>query len=200
MLQILKDIDEEIFIWINQSHTPFWDKVMVIASDKYFWIPFYAALLIFLFFNFKKKTFLLLVAIALAIGAADSFSSAFLKPFIARLRPCHDAALVGSINIVNGCGSRFGFVSSHAANSFALAIIIALVLPPKFNYLKLVLFFWAIVVSYSRIYLGVHYPGDVLGGALLGLLTGSLAWLLFQFLLQRLYRVNKTIIKKRKTD
>ena len=190
MLEILKHLDREIFIWINQTHTPFWDKVMVVASDKYFWIPFYAALLVFLFFNFKKKTYLLLAAIGLAIGAADSFSSAFLKPFVARLRPCHDAALANYINIVNGCGSKFGFVSSHAANSFALAIIIALVLPPKYTYLKLILFFWAVVVSYSRIYLGVHFPGDVLGGALLGLLTGSLAWYLFKILLQRFYPVS----------
>jgi len=187
VLQILRNIDRDIFIQINQLHTPFWDKVMVIASDKYFWIPFYAALLIFLFFNFKKRTYLLLVAIGLAIAAADSFSSAFLKPYVGRLRPCHDAALAKYVNIVNGCGGKFGFVSSHAANSFALAIIISLVLPPKYNYLKLILFFWAIVVSYSRIYLGVHFPGDVLGGALLGLITGSLAWYLFHWSLQKFY-------------
>ena len=160
---------------------------MITASDKYFWIPFYAALLIFLIYQFKKKTYLLLVAIAVAIAAADSFSSAFLKPFVGRLRPCHDAGLTKFINIVNGCGSKFGFVSSHAASSFALAIIIALVLPPKYNFLKLILFFWAVVVSYSRIYLGVHFPGDVLGGALLGLLIGSLAWYIFKILLQRFY-------------
>jgi len=187
VLQILNDLDQVLFIWINQSHSPFWDKVMVTASDKFFWIPFYAALLLLLVYHFKKKTYLLLVAIALAIAAADSFSSAFLKPFVARLRPCHDAALANSINIVDGCGGKFGFVSSHAANSFALAIIIALVLPPKYNYLKLILFFWAVIVSYSRVYLGVHYPGDVLGGALLGLLTGSLAWYFFKLLLPRFY-------------
>ena len=182
MLEYLKELDRSLFIQLNSHHTPFWDKIMVVASDKYFWIPFYALLLALFIYLFRIKSIVLLVAIGLAIAAADLFSSAFLKPLVARLRPCHDASLANLMNLVDRCGGKFGFVSSHAANSFALAIVVTLVLDKKYLPLKILLFIWAAVVSYSRIYLGVHFPGDILGGTIVGLIAGYLAFLFFRYI------------------
>lgn len=178
MLESLNNLDHELFVLLNGLHHPFWDKVMITASDKHFWIPFYAALLAFLIYLFRKRTYLLVPAIALTIGVADQVSSTFLKPWIARWRPCHDASLTQVINLVDGCGGKYGFVSSHAATSFGLAVLMAVALKPRYNWLKAVLFTWALVVSYSRIYLGAHFPGDILGGALVGSLSAlGVGWL-----------------------
>lgn len=189
MLQYLNKLDHELFVFLNGLHHPFWDKVMVTASDKYLWIPFYALLLGFLLYQFRRKSYLLLPAIALTIGAADSISSALLKPLVGRLRPCHDASLNQLIYLANGCGGSFGFVSSHAANSFGLAMLVSLILEPRYNWLKLLLFGWAALVSYSRIYLGAHFPGDVLGGALLGCLAAYVFGSLFRKLAGRKFPV-----------
>ena len=155
MLEYLKKLDQELFIFLHGLQHPFWDKIMITVSDKYFWIPFYAALLAFLIYLFRQKSYVLLPAIALTIGAADSISSAIFKPWVARLRPCHDASL---------------------------AVLLTLVLERRYNWLKAALFIWAAVVSYSRIYLGAHFPGDILAGALLG----SLSALVFGWLFRKL--------------
>ncbi|WP_026464553.1 phosphatase PAP2 family protein [Adhaeribacter aquaticus] len=185
MLQYLLNLDKDLFLQINGQHHPFWDVVMVWVSNKFFWIPFYIGLAAFLVYLFRKKSAGLVAIIGLAIASADLFSSAFLKPYVGRLRPCKDATLEGLINVVDVCGGKYGFVSSHAANSFALAMILALVLHPKYTWLKILLLIWAVVVSYSRVYLGVHYPGDILGGALLGSMVGYLWASLFKKLIIR---------------
>jgi undecaprenyl-diphosphatase len=187
VLEHLKTLDEQLLLYINSRHSPFWDKVMITASDKYFWIPFYALLLAFLLYRFRKQSYVLVPAIALTIGAADSISSAIFKPWVARLRPCHDATLAHVITLVDGCGGRFGFMSSHAANSFGLAVLMTVILERKFNWLKGLLFAWALVVSYSRIYLGAHFPGDIAGGALLGSLSALTFGLLFRRLADRYF-------------
>ena len=182
MLEYLKELDQELFIFLHGLQHPFWDKIMITVSDKYFWIPFYAALLAFLIYLFRKKSYVLLPAIALTIGTAENISSTILKPWVARLRPCHDASLAQVLHLVDGCGGSYGFVSSHAANSFGLAVLLTLVLERRYNWLKAALFIWAAVVSYSRIYLGAHFPGDILAGALLG----SLSALVFGWLFRKL--------------
>jgi undecaprenyl-diphosphatase len=182
VLENLKKLDHELFIFLNGLHHPFWDKIMITASDKYFWFPFYALLLAFLVYQFRKKSYLLLPAIALTIGAANSISSEIFKPWIARLRPCHDASLAQVINLVDGCGGSYGFMSSHAANSFGIAVLMMVTLERKYNWLKLLMLTWAAVVSYSRIYLGAHFPGDVVAGALLG----SISALFFGWLFRKL--------------
>lgn len=185
MLEDLKRLDQELFISINGYHSPFWDPIMVAISNRTFWIPFYAVLVAFLIYRFRRQSILMFLAVALSLVAADGISSRFIKPYVARLRPCHDSTLSDTINIVAGCGGKFGFLSSHAANSFAIAMLFSLMLPDKYRYFKIFTFIWAALISYSRIYLGVHFPGDVVGGALLGVFLGFLFGLLFKKVLLR---------------
>ncbi len=185
MLENLKRLDQEWFLAINGYHSPFWDPFMVAISDRKFWLPFYLILAAYLIYRHRRQSVLMFLAVAFSLIAADGISSRFIKPYFARLRPCHDATLSETINIVAGCGGKFGFLSSHAANTFAIAMLFALMLPARYRYFKIFVFIWAATISYSRIYLGVHFPGDVLGGALLGILLGLFFGWIFRLLLMR---------------
>lgn len=146
---------------------------MVFFTAREVWFPAYAVLLVVLIYLTGRRAGLLLPLLGLSVALADSISSRVFKPFFGRLRPCHDPLLTAKLNLVDGCGGQFGFMSSHAANAFALAVFIALVLPPRYRVGKWLLLAWAAVVSYSRIYLAAHFPSDILAGAALGSL---LAW------------------------
>jgi len=158
---------------------------MIFVSDKYVWVPAYLVFIIYLIYIFRRQGIAKLLMAILAISAADFIGAKFFKPGFGRLRPCHDPELAAVVDIVDGCGGKFGFVSSHAATTFALAMFMFLVLPPRYRWLKIALFAWAALISYSRIYLGVHYPGDVLIGALLGMFMAWLCQKLYQYILQR---------------
>lgn len=180
MIEHLINIDTGITLFLNGLNNSFFDTIMVIISGKFTWIPLY---LVFMFFAYKKtaniKVFVMfLVSIAVLITMADQSSVQLFKNVFERLRPCHCEQLKATIHIVNGhCGGQFGFVSSHATNTFALAVFLGLFFKnTKVTYL---LIFWAVVVAYSRIYLGVHYFGDVLGGAILGSIIAFLVYFIF---------------------
>lgn len=161
---------------------------MVFVSDKYVWLPFYLGLIGYLIWRYRRQSMYMLLMAVVAIGLADFIASGLFKPYFARLRPCHDPCLAEFINIVKGCGGRFGFISSHASTSFALAVFFNLVLSDRYLIFKIVLVAWAVVVSYSRIYLGVHFPGDILGGALLGSFLAYASALGYQLILRRYHR------------
>ncbi len=128
------------------------------------------------------KTFIIAIFIALTILLGDRISVVFFKEVFERLRPCHNPNLAGLVHIIdNHCGGQFGFVSSHATNSFALALFSGLLLKKHYKYILCIMIFWAALVSYSRVYVGVHYPGDVLGGAILGSIIGILVFWVMKF-------------------
>lgn len=139
-------------------------------SGKLIWAPLYLAILIYLGITYKRKFYIILIFIILAATLSDQ-SSVLVKNIVHRLRPCNDPSLTGLVHLVNGeCGGLYGFVSSHATNSFDVAMLSLLFIRKRWYSVSIII--WASVIGFSRIYLGVHYPGDVLCGSLLGAFVG----------------------------
>lgn len=194
MIEFIDSLDKDILIFLNGFHNPFMDSVMWWISSAPFWIPFYLVLLFFIGksrnMNWPnqnyKQWFFIGVSIGVAILLADQISSGFFKPFFERLRPSHNPELEGIVHLLTNAegniykGGMYGFVSSHAANSFAIAWFASTLINTKKAWL--VLMFWAALVSYSRIYLGVHYLGDIIGGTIVGLISGKIAAQLYFYL------------------
>jgi undecaprenyl-diphosphatase len=174
-MEYLNQLDTQLFMLINESHNAFFDPIMYWLSDKLFWIPMYLLIIFLMIRRYKMKGVLMLLFVGLVIALCDQTASGLLKNTVQRLRPSHEPALAGLIYLSKaGPGGLYGFASSHAANVFGLATFLYFVLGEKFKILKYWLFTWAILVGYSRIYNGVHYPGDVLAGALIGVVFGFL--------------------------
>jgi undecaprenyl-diphosphatase len=180
MLEFLDHIDRNLFLFLNGLNSPFWDQVMWWISDRLIWLPLYLLITGWLIYRFKWKVVIILVMVALLITLSDQSSVHLFKEVFKRLRPCHEPEISGLVHLVKGhCGGKYGFISSHAANTFAIATFTLLIIRSK--YYSIFIIFWATLVSYSRIYLGIHYPGDVLVGALYGFLIGVLIYRLFLF-------------------
>ncbi len=186
MIETLKQIDTELFLMLNSVHAPFWDKLMWHISGKLEWLPFYLLLIVLIIRRYKWKSVVVFVGLAITIVLADRISVVGFKEVFQRLRPSHDPQISHLVHIVNNYrGGHYGFVSSHAANSFGLAVFMACLFKNK--YWTITLLLWAFIVSYSRIYLGVHFPGDIIGGAILGSLCGLVGYALVKELLKKIH-------------
>ncbi|MBT3209390.1 MAG: phosphatase PAP2 family protein [Bacteroidetes bacterium] len=180
LLEYINFWDTKLFLVLNSFHSPLWDDIMWWISATYTWIPLYLFVLFFIFKEKKWKGFFTLFALILMIVLADQISVHLFKEVFERLRPCHNPDISEIVHIVkNKCGGKYGFVSSHAANTFSFALFSAIFF--RKLYYTILIIAWASIVSYSRIYLGVHYPGDVVGGAILGLLLGFLVFYIYNF-------------------
>lgn len=178
MVDYLSSIDVEVFTFFNNLHSFYTDQLMWFFTGKFTWVPMCCILLFFMFYKNWKQAVLILLMIALVITFADQISSTFIKPFVQRLRPSHNEDLEATIHILNNYrGGLYGFVSSHAANSFGVTFLLIFIF--RKWYFSLTILVWAVLVSYSRIYLGVHYPGDILGGAMIGFLCGWLVYVIY---------------------
>ena len=167
MLQYLQHIDEKIFLYLNGLHSPFLDVVMAWISGNSSWLPLYLFLICWIIYRKMVKGIWVVFCTLLLFAFTDFTSVHLFKEVFERLRPSHNPDLEDLIHLVNGYrGGSFGFISSHAANTFGMATFISLVFKEK--WLVILLLTWAAVVSYSRIYLGVHYPFDIVGGAVWG--------------------------------
>ena len=161
--------DKQAMIFLNNLGSSTFDPFWILVSEKWFWIPLYVIFLYFLYKNFNKKSlFYILLFVALGITASDQIANIFKFGF-ERLRPCHDPSLEGLLREVK-CGGKFGFYSAHPSNSFFVATYLTMLLGKKIKQLPYFLFVWAAIVAYSRVYLGMHFPGDIIVGAIMGIL------------------------------
>ena len=192
-IQQLIGMDQELLLQYNGSDSLFWDGFMWNATNMLTWIPLAIGLLYVIFKNNKwKESLLIIVLLALVITFSDQISSGFCKPYFARFRPTQDPELMYQIDIVNGYrGGIYGFISSHAANTFGIAIFLSLII--RSWSLGIVLTVWAILNAYSRIYLGVHYPGDIFFGILTGVGVGILVYFLYNYIQKMLLIPTKYI-------
>ncbi|MDA9563667.1 phosphatase PAP2 family protein [Flavobacteriales bacterium] len=171
MLETLEHIDRDLFLTLNGLHSGIFDLLMPFISGNVIWIPLYIWLIYRLYKAYPpKKFYWILPILAVCILLTDQISVQLFKNIFLRYRPCHNEEIKSLIHLVDGCGGKYGFVSSHAANVFGIAALVSLLL--KDRKITICLIFWAALVAYSRIYLGVHYPADILVGSVLGVLVG----------------------------
>jgi undecaprenyl-diphosphatase len=177
----INQFDTDLFLRLNGIYASWLDPIMIFATERNTWFPFYALLIGWLVFRYRKQAIWMVLTLVAAVAISDQTASALLKPLTLRLRPCHVPALQRLIHPVLECGGPYGFASSHAANTFALATGVWLLVGRQYPWTKWI-FLWAIFVSYSRIYVAAHYPLDVMAGAGIGVLAATLCVFIYRSL------------------
>ena len=179
MLETILNTDREVFLAINGWNSPFFDHVMQFISGKLSWLPLFLVFLYFIIKSYGKKWWIVLLMAAFVVFMSDQTSVHLFKNVFERLRPCHDPALEGMVHTVNGrCGGLYAFVSSHATNVFAMGTFLLILLPDFRKWMIPLVLIWTLSVIYSRVYLGVHYPLDVIAGSIWGAFLG---WIIARF-------------------
>lgn len=167
--------DQFLFELINgQAHNAVLDWLMPIWREKSTWIPLYIALAAFVGYKYRWQGLYLVLALALAVGLADTVSSKIIKPSVHRLRPCNDPTLKDEVKLLVHCGSGYSFTSSHASNHFAVAAFLSLTLGLHYRRIRWLLYLWAASIALGQVYVGVHFPLDIFIGAILGIIIGNI--------------------------
>ena len=176
MIEFLLNLDRELLLLFNGWHNAWLDLIMVTLTNGLNWSPFFLLIIGMMSYKFRWQTIIILVFIGIVILLTDRISAGLIKPWVGRLRPSHEPDLEGLLHLVNGYrGGKYSFVSSHAANAFGVATFLWLILRKQVKWIW-IMFVWAVIFSYTRIYLGVHYPFDILGGGVLGAIIGLLVY------------------------
>ena len=185
------DIDSQLFLFLNGLHADWLDPIMIAITKMWVWLPIYLFLVYLTIKQYGKRCWMIFLAVGLVVLCSDQLSAHVCKPVFQRLRPCYNIDFQELIYLPKGmAGGHYGFVSSHAANTFAIGTFLTAALRKNTKWIGWLLFMWAFLSSYSRIYIGYHYPGDILCGAVLGILIGLIIWKLFQILEKRLEKKN----------
>ena len=185
----LIELDSRLFLFLNSLHVRWLDGVMVAITEMWAWAPLYVLLIYWTVRQFGRQCWWVFLAVGFVVLCSDQLSAHVCKPFFQRLRPCHNIDLQDFIYRPTGKAvGRFGFVSSHAANTFSVAAFLTGVLGKQRPWIWIVLYFWALLSSYSRIYMGFHYPADIFFGALLGIMVGLVLWRLFQIVQRKAWK------------
>lgn len=177
----LIQFDHFLFHLLNEEWTnSFFDWIMPYWRDKMTWIPLYLFAIIFLMYTFRKQGIYIILGVLLSFGVADTISHKVIKQTVQRARPCHDnSPLESNRLLLDSCGPGYSFTSNHATNHFAIAVFIILVLGRFYPRLKYFMLFWAASIAYGQVYVGVHFPLDVLCGGLIGTLIGLITARIF---------------------
>ncbi len=177
-VQMLLDWDATLFHFINNSlANPVFDALLPWCREKWIWTPLYLFIAVFSLLRFGNRGWLVLLGLVAVVAISDGTSSQLIKKNVRRLRPCNDPALADSLRPLIACGSGYSFTSSHAANHFGIALYLSGLFGGIRRWVRPAALLWAALIAFSQVYVGLHYPGDVLGGALLGMLVGwGVAW------------------------
>lgn len=197
MIETLEKIDRDILLFVNGLHNDFFDSVMWWISSIYAWIPVYAFFLYLLIKKYKVKAVFLIILAVITVIAADKISVVLFKNVFERYRPTHNLEIKEFVHIVNGyTGGLYGFVSSHAANGFAIATIMSLFYRKKIFIYSV--FLWVAIVCYSRMYLGVHYLSDIVCGGISGSIIAFLFYYIFNYFFSKKYPGWNTLNRDKK--
>ena len=174
-MEWLIQLDRTVFDLVNQDwQNGFMDAWLPWWREKNTWIPLYLSLAAFVAYRYRMAALPFLAALAITAGVSDAVSSHIVKPSVARVRPCNDPEVQSAARLLVGCGKAYSFPSSHAANHFSVAVFLALTLCAFSPFLRGTLYFWAASIAFGQVYVGVHYPLDVIGGAILGITIGNI--------------------------
>jgi len=179
LIEYLESLDRQLFLLINGIHNPLIDKLMIAFSDARFWIPLFIWMFYALYKAYPGKQILwVLIATGVSITLTDRLSVEAFKEVFMRYRPCYNTEIESMVHLVkDSCGGRYGFISSHASNFAGLAMLFTRLLKFEYRNIAWILAVWVGLISYSRIYIGVHYPADVIGGIIFGSIVG---WLVYK--------------------
>jgi len=175
MFEQIIQFDQSLFFTINHGlSNSFFDWIMPALRNRFFWTPLYLFIIIFFIRNYGKQGWIMIIFLGLTFGITDFFSSSIIKPSVQRLRPCNDPEIKADVKNLIACGSGYSFPSSHASNHFGLAVFLILMFYPKWKLILPLGLFWAASISFAQVYVGVHYPVDILAGAILGGMIGHI--------------------------